>query len=188
MKKRFAIFLDRDGTLNEDKGYTYRIEDFKILPYVFEGLRKLSDLGFSFFVITNQSGVRRGYYTERDVLRFHAYMKEVIYENTGVIIEDFYFCPHLPEDNCKCRKPNTFFLEEIYKRFRFNKRYSFVIGDKLSDVEMAHRFGLYGILVLTGEGRKSVLKIKQKGIYPDFIALNLLEAAYFIEGILKYGT
>ncbi len=170
MKK--AVFIDRDGTITHDTGYVHKIEDFKLLPNVIEGLRKLRK--FMIFIVTNQSGIGRGVYNLEDFKKFN---DRVIYElgKHKIKIEKIYYCPHKPEDNCDCRKPKTKFLKEAEKEFKIDLKRSFVIGDQKADVELGRNASCKPILVLTGNGRKT-----RKEIKPDFIAKGLLEAARWI--------
>ncbi len=161
--KNRAIFLDRDGTINEDKGYVYKIEDLVILPHVIEGL-KLLQKRFLIIVVTNQSGVERGYYTTEDVDRFHRYLYYTLAKK-GVYIDDFYYCPYLEGE---CRKPNPGMLIQAAKDWDIDLEKSYMIGDKNSDVEAGKKAGCKTIII----GKEDSLA--------DFSAKNLLEAAQWI--------
>lgn len=160
-----AIFLDRDGTINEDKGYTYKIEDLVILPKVVEGL-KLLQKKFLLIVVTNQSGVERGYYSEKDMGNFNNYLY-LILAKEGVYIDDFYYCPYLEGE---CRKPNIGMLIRAQRDWNIDISRSYVIGDKESDILTGKRVVCKTILI--GE--------KTSGIQPDFYAKDLLESAEWI--------
>lgn len=180
MKKFPAIFLDRDGTLNEEVGYLNHISRLKILPGVPKALRILQDAGFKLFVVTNQSGPARGYFPKELVYEIHREIEKRL-KRYGVKIEEFFVCLHHPDENCPCRKPKTGLLERAFSNYHLDKDKSFVIGDRLIDIELAKNFGLRGILVLTGYGRgEAEYLLPQKSIKPDFIAENLLSAANFI--------
>ena len=138
-----VVFLDRDGTLNEEVHYLHRTSDLKLLPGVPEALRMLKEAGYRLVVVTNQAGVARGYYGEEDVKNLHIYMNHIL-ECRGASIDAFYYCPHHPEHGigpykkeCSCRKPGTGMFEEAAQRFEVDKAHSFMIGDKLLDVEAA---------------------------------------------------
>lgn len=154
-----VVFLDRDGTLNEEVHYLHRPEDFKLIDGVPKALRLLKEAGFNLVVVTNQAGVARGYYTEEDVKKLHLYMNNLL-EPEGASIDAFYYCPHHPEyglgkykKTCDCRKPGTGMFEMAQARFDVDKEHSYMIGDKLLDVEAGRNYGLTSILVGTGYGR-----------------------------------
>ncbi|MBI2653420.1 HAD family hydrolase [Candidatus Woesearchaeota archaeon] len=167
-----AVFLDRDGVITEDIGYVNKIEDFKLLPNAVEGLVLLKN--YRLFIVTNQSGIGRGYYKFED---FFNYNKRVLEElkKHNIKIEKTYFCPHNPEDNCECRKPKTRFLEDAKKEFNISLKKSFVIGDRKSDFEMGRNVGCKTIHVLTGNGSNA-----KNEVHPDYFARDLLDAAKWI--------
>ena len=167
-----AVILDRDGTINQDPGYVHKIEDFRLFDWTIKALNLLKD-DFKFFIITNQSGIGRGYYTLKDFEKFNDHLIKVLKEN-NIMIEKTYVCPHHPDKECDCRKPNIKFIKEIEKDFDINLKESWVIGDHPQDVEMGKNAGCRTIYVLTGHGEnhRNELKIK-----PDFIEDNLYEAA-----------
>jgi D-glycero-D-manno-heptose 1,7-bisphosphate phosphatase len=145
-----AVFLDRDGVINKDLGYVYKLEDLHILPDVPEGLTELKKHGFKIVVISNQSGVARGLYTEMDVQTFHTELNAKL--PAGGKIDAFYFCPHHPNGTvnqyavaCACRKPGTLLLEKAMQDLNLTKTGSYFIGDKDSDIECAIRFGITGL-------------------------------------------
>ncbi|WP_022847726.1 MULTISPECIES: D-glycero-alpha-D-manno-heptose-1,7-bisphosphate 7-phosphatase [unclassified Desulfurobacterium] len=135
-----AVFLDRDNTLIEDEGYIHEPEKVKLLPGVAEGLKILKDAGFLLIVISNQSGIGRGYFKEED---FHAVNKRLnqLLEPYSVQIDDFFFCPHKPDEGCSCRKPETELFFKAAKKWNINLRESFMIGDKIIDIEAGKRAG-----------------------------------------------
>jgi D-glycero-D-manno-heptose 1,7-bisphosphate phosphatase len=140
-----AIFLDRDNTLIQDKGYIHRPEDVVLLPGVAQGLALLKKSGYLLIVVSNQSGIGRGYYTERDFHAVNARLQELLAHH-GVKIDDFFFCPHTPEDNCRCRKPQTGMLERAVSRWNVALSQSFVVGDKDTDVLLALNAGCKGAI------------------------------------------
>ncbi len=138
--KRKAVFIDRDNTLIEDPGYIHKPEDVKLLNGVPEGLKKLRSAGFLLIVVSNQSGIGRGYYGEEDFHAVNRKLQELLLPY-GVWIDAFYFCPHKPGDGCSCRKPGTGMVERAAKEWNIDVTKSYVVGDKDSDVELALRAG-----------------------------------------------
>lgn len=151
MKKR-AVFFDRDGVLNQDIGYLYKKEDFVWMPNTIEAIRYINQKQLYVFVITNQSGVARGYYEEKDVRQLHQWMNTELVKY-GAHIDDFFYCPHYENGNvekyaisCNCRKPKTGLIEQAFSKYEdVDRQNSIMIGDKLSDVECAETAGLRGI-------------------------------------------
>jgi len=170
-----AIFYDRDGVLNEDTNYPYKIEDFILLPNVIEALTLLKDQ-FKFVIITNQSGIGRGYFTMDDFNNFNNHLLNILSKH-NIKFEKTYVCPHTKEDNCDCRKPKTTFIKQAEKEFNIDLEQSFLIGDHPHDIQLGKDAGIKTILMLTGHGLKHKEEIQEK---PDFIAHNLLEAAQWI--------
>jgi histidinol-phosphate phosphatase family protein len=173
-----AIILDRDGTLVDDPGYVHKVEDFKLLPGVVEGLKKLSK-EFVFVIITNQSGIGRGIHTEEDMDKFNEKLiNELKKEN--IEIKKVYHCPHTPEEACDCRKPNTKYIGQASKEFNIDIRQSWVIGDHPHDIKMGVNSGCKAIYLLTGHGKKHFDDLEKNSIKSNFIAKDFLEAANFI--------
>lgn len=144
-----AIFLDRDGVINDGTlYYTYRKEDFKFNRGIFTGLRMFRDAGFIFIVITNQAGVAKGIYTEKDVENLHAYMCDEL-KKRGIEIAAVYYCPHYPEISgpCECRKPGTKMIDDAVVQFNVDRSSSFLIGDGERDIEAARRAGITGVKI-----------------------------------------
>ncbi len=166
-----AVFLDRDGTIIEDVNYLNKIEDIKLLPYAKEGLTLLKNNGFKLVVVTNQSGIGRGYFSEEFVNKSHTIIDSML----GNIIDKFYFCPHTPYDNCLCRKPKTGMIDEAVKDLKIDITKSFVIGDKESDIELGLNAGITPILVETGYGKDVKNKTKAAKVFN-----NLYEVAKWI--------
>jgi D-glycero-D-manno-heptose 1,7-bisphosphate phosphatase len=144
------VFLDRDGTLVRDRGYTHRVEDYELLPGVASGLRRIADAGYRLAVITNQSGIGRGYYSTEQYQDFQAHLVDDLAQR-GVHIEASYFCPHRPEAECECRKPRPALLRRAERELGADLARSWVIGDSQVDTELASRGGCRGaVLVLSG--------------------------------------
>jgi len=170
-----AVFLDRDGVINVDKGYVHRIEDFKFIDGVIPALQRLSGSDFRLFVITDQSGIGRRYYTEKDMENVHSHMLREL-SKKGIVIDRIYYCPHAPEDNCGCRKPSPLLLRNAKNDFGIDLKRSFFIGDKTKDIQAGKSAGCKAILVLTGkQGKDAEFKVE-----PDFVAKNLMEAVSYI--------
>lgn len=178
LKMNKAIILDRDGTLVYDPGYVHKIGDFKLLPGVTEGLKRLSE-EFVFIIITNQSGIGRRIYTEEDM---HKFNKKLISElkKENIKIKKVYYCPHTPEEVCECRKPSTKYIKQAAKEFNFDLKSSWVIGDHPHDIEMGAKAGCRAVYLFTGHGKKHFNDLKKKDIKPDFIAKNFIDASNFI--------
>lgn len=145
-EKKSAVFLDRDGVINKDKEYVHKIKDFEIFPGVFDALKKLQLAGYKLIIITNQSGIGRGYYSHEDFLKLNKYMLE-LFSNQRIKIEKVYYCMHNPKENCECRKPKTKFILEAMVEFDLDLESSWVIGDKLCDIEMGKKAGCRTILI-----------------------------------------
>lgn len=155
-EQKKAIFLDRDGILNKDTGYTHKAEDFQFEEGSIELLKYLKELGYVFIVITNQSGIGRGYYKENDMEIFHEYLKDQ-YHKLDIHFEEIYFCPHNPETEvCDCRKPGSVLFQKAVKEHNIIRERSFAIGDKISDCTAAKRIGIKTIFVGKGENDKNV--------------------------------
>jgi len=140
-----AVFLDRDGTINVDRGYVYRLEDFEFLPRAIDGMRTLQDLGLGLVIITNQSGIARGLYSRVDLARLHDYMVQKL-AKAGVSILGIYFCPHLKEP-CNCRKPKTGMFHSAADEHRLDLSSSYAIGDKTRDLSICAEQPVKGILL-----------------------------------------
>ena len=166
-KNRKAAFIDRDGTLIEEVNFLSRLEDLQIFSYTAEAIQILKDDGFLIVVVTNQSGIGRRIFEESAMHQIHAQIQ------TDLELDAFYFCPHLPTDGCRCRKPNTGMIEEASKDFPIDLENSWMIGDKAIDVETGFNARIKTALVLTGYGAKTAKELKKQ---PDVIAENLLEA------------
>ncbi len=142
-----ALFLDRDGVINYDKGYVCKIEDFEFVKGIFATLDYFQKKGFKLFIVTNQSGIGRGYYTLKDFEILNRWMLKEL-EKRGIKIERVYFCPHAPEEGCFCRKPNIGMFQKAFKEFKIDKKSSWMIGDKLSDTKAAVNAGIENTILI----------------------------------------
>ena len=168
--KNKAIFLDRDGTINVDVGYTHKVEDLRIIPRVIEGLKLLQKSKYSLIIITNQSGIGRGYFTEEDYHDFQRNLRQEL-NRQEIFITGEYFCPHQPKDNCNCRKPKTGMLEQAAKDFNLDLNKCWIIGDNFSDIQAGKNAECRTIHILTGKDYKESIQ------EADFAANNLIEVA-----------
>lgn len=184
MKSNKAIFLDRDGTINEDPGYLGNPEQVVLLPTVGEALYTLKNqLNFLLIVVSNQSGVARGLITEEDVRRVNHRINELL-SAYNVNIDEFYYCTTHPEfnseDECLCRKPSPKMILDAAKKFDIDISKSYLIGDNVSDIECAYNVGCKSILVKTGYGLESINVLQKQNKFPSFVAENLMDATNFI--------
>ena len=147
-----AIFLDRDGVINLDKAYVSKIEDFEFCEGVFEALTHFQNLGYLVIIVTNQSGIGRGYYTEEDFQKLTAWMRKELL-HVKIKIDAVYHCPHAPEANCACRKPQSGMFLKAIEDFDIDVKKSWMIGDKPSDIEAALGAGILNTILL---GKTSV--------------------------------
>jgi len=173
-----AVFLDRDGTINQDTGYIDSPERLFIIDGAASAIKRLNSKGFRVVVITNQSGVGRGYFTKEAADSVNKKLEEVL-KREGAHLDGIYYCPHHPDDNCECRKPRIGLLEKAKNDLAIDFKKSYVIGDKGSDIEIAQSIGGKGILVLTGSGKDEKQKLDHE---PSYIATDLKDA---VEWIIK---
>ncbi len=148
--KQKTVFLDRDGVINKEVGYLYKTDDFEFIDGVFEACKFFQKLGYKLVVITNQSGIARGYYQEKD---FHTLTQWMLaqFDNQSIDILDVFFCPHGPESTCMCRKPQPGMLIEARDKFDIDMANSWMIGDKEADISAANAAGINNtILVKSG--------------------------------------
>ncbi|MBI5406108.1 MAG: D-glycero-beta-D-manno-heptose 1,7-bisphosphate 7-phosphatase [Nitrospirae bacterium] len=201
--KKIAVFIDRDGTINEETGYVDSLDKFRLLPGVTDAIRALNQNDIPAILITNQSGIARGYFTTDFLKALHEKMHREL-EKNGCRLDGIYLCPHHPDEDCACRKPKPGMLLRAAREKGIGLHNSYVIGDKIIDVELAHRVGAKGILVLTGYGAEELrnhppispfTKGGNRGMggwvipvgtelnsVPDHVAANLYEAVTWILG------
>lgn len=156
-----AVFLDRDGTLNVDHGYVHCKEEFELLDGVIEGLSILQNLGFRLIIITNQSGIGRGYFSEKEYLVFQKYINDY-FENQGIHIAAQYYCPHVDSDNCSCRKPHLQMYERAANDFNIDWTLSYAIGDKERDLSICKDKDIKGFLISDVDNhilKKNIVKV-----------------------------
>jgi D-glycero-D-manno-heptose 1,7-bisphosphate phosphatase len=178
-----AVFLDRDGTINEEKDYLHRVEDFEFIPGASEAIRRLKEAGFLVIVVTNQSGVARGYYSLDDVAILHRHMRKEL-DAAGASVDGIYVCPHHPTEGvgeyrreCDCRKGRPGMLLRAAREYGIDLSRSYMIGDKVADIEAGEMAGCKPLMVLTGYG-----KTEAAGISPERVRrfADLGEASEFI--------
>lgn len=181
--KRFII-LDRDGTIIEERHYLSDPAGVVLLPGAAEGLRRLTECGVGLVLISNQSGIGRGFFSEAELNEVHHRLEQLL-EKAGIRLDGIYFCPHAPEDQCRCRKPDTELLMRAAEDLGFIAEECVVIGDKNSDIELGKRAGAFTILVRTGYGAATEREGTAKA---DYTADNLLDAADWIMRLSTSGS
>lgn len=185
MKKR-AVFLDRDGTINKDVGYPNSYSMVEIFPYSFEAVRKINAAGLLAVIVTNQSGIGRGFIEEKNLYDIH---RKMIFDfaQQNARFDGIYYCPHYehsdsPEyrKDCSCRKPGVGMAQQAVRDLNIDTTKSYMIGDKVEDILFGLNIRANPILVLTGFGPKSLPRLKERGIVPVHVARNLLDAVDWI--------
>lgn len=169
-KRKPALFLDRDGVLTEENGYITSIEDLHMFPYAAECIRRIHKKGYYAIVITNQSGVARGLFTEKNLMEMNEYLRETL-EADAV-----YYCPHHPDGKvdkyrktCRCRKPETGLLEQACRDFDIDMRGSYMVGDRAGDILAGRRAGIKTVLLESGYGTSRL----EENVTPDYILADL---------------
>jgi D-glycero-D-manno-heptose 1,7-bisphosphate phosphatase len=173
-----AVFLDRDGTIIKDKGYLKYLKEVEFYKDTFESLEELHKY-FLLFVVTNQPGIAKGLITSGEVENIHRFISEQL-KNKGIIIKEFYYCPHLKEDHCYCRKPNPYFINLSAEKYSIDIADSFIIGDHPSDIQLASNSGAKGIYLLTGHGKKHVHELPDRFSEPIKICRSIKYATRHI--------
>lgn len=168
-----TVFFDRDGTLNHDTSYIKSPQDFVLFPDAVTSVKQCNDAGLRVMVVTNQSGLARGYFSQKDLDEIHQYMREQ-FRVGGAWIDDIFMCPHHPDENCWCRKPNPGMIEQAGARYPLDLNKSYVVGDKYIDVELAVKAKIKGVLVKTGPSSDEALQM---------IKINCLPVAHVAESL-----
>lgn len=176
---RPAVFLDRDGTINEEVEYLSDPDQLRLIPGVVEAIKLLNREGIPVFVVTNQAGVGRGYFTIQDAEAVNQRLTRVL-EAHGARLSGIDLCPHHPDDACDCRKPRAGMILRAAERHGFDLARSFMVGDKRSDLIAGRNAGCQTVLVLTGYGGAERLRCEGIGERPDWIAADLLDATRWI--------
>ena len=190
MQKKPAIFLDRDGTINEEVGYIERLDKLVIIPAAFEAIRLINLSGFTAVVVTNQAGIAKGLFNEAFVMQTNERLQEFLRQK-GAAIDAFYFCPHHPTEGvppyrriCDCRTPAPGLFYQAARDMAIDLAASYMIGDRYRDMEAAHRASVKGVLVKTGYGADVIENIdpyqETPEARPDHIAENILKAVHWI--------
>ncbi|WP_298818619.1 D-glycero-beta-D-manno-heptose 1,7-bisphosphate 7-phosphatase [Chloroflexus sp.] len=175
-----AVFLDRDGVINHNRpDHVKNWEEFQFLPGALTALRLLSQTGYRIFIITNQAAVGRGLISIATLEQIHARLRAIAAYH-GAQIEDIRYCPHRPEEQCRCRKPQPGMLEDLAARYRIDCRQAYLVGDALSDIAAGKQMGCQTILVKSGRGTDELRKPELRRYQPDHIASDLLDAARWI--------
>lgn len=182
--KHKAVFLDRDGTICEEVGYLDSVDRMRLIPGAGEAIRKLNEKGFKTVVVTNQSGIARGYFSESTLKELHSELSRLLGRD-GAFLDAFYYCPHHPTEGevpyrqvCGCRKPAPGLLVQAAKDLDLDLKRSFAVGDKLADLECGRALGVKGVLVLTGYGKEELAS--GPGHAASFVAADLYRAVEWI--------
>jgi D-glycero-D-manno-heptose 1,7-bisphosphate phosphatase len=175
-----AVFLDRDGTIAEEVGYVNHISRFRMFSFTAAAIRRFNEKGLLVVLVTNQSGVGRGYFPESVVHSVHELMNQQLAAE-GARIDAIYYCPHASAENCACRKPKTQMLVRAASEHGLDLERSFVVGDRYADIQAAHRARARSVLVRTGYGEGELAwHAARWPLQPHFIAANLTDAADWI--------
>lgn len=166
--KKKIVFLDRDGVINVDKHYLYKIEEFEFTQNLFETCKYFISLGYEIIIITNQSGIARKYYNEDDFKKLTSWMLNEFKQN-DINILDLFYCPHSPNDNCSCRKPKPGMILQANNKYNIDLKNSWLIGDKISDVEAGINAGIKNTILITNEYYKETNNINTQHIIHNII-------------------
>jgi len=175
-----TVFLDRDGTLNYDSGYIKSSAELRLLPGVTTALARLKTAGARLVVVTNQSGVSQGLLTLKDLEAIHARLQGIL-EQEDAALDAIYFCPHHPDDGCRCRKPGTGMVERAISELQLDLKRSYVVGDHIRDVQLARNVGAKAILLASGPVDAQALEtLKAEQAEPNVIVISMAEAVEWI--------
>ena len=184
LRQNCAVFLDRDGTLNEDRGYVTSPEQLVLFSGVPEALARLNQLGVQVILVTNQSAIGRGFMTTHDLQHIHQKLVDLIGADEGRI-DEVYVCPHRPDEGCACRKPQVGMIKQAAERFSLDLSQCFFVGDKCSDLEAAHKAGVTGVLVMSSVYSEAAVKARDNGEFPiAYLAQTFVHAVDWIESEL----
>jgi len=185
--KDAGIFLDRDGTINEEVDFLSSPQNLHLLPRSAEAIHELNAMGFKVFIVTNQSGIARGFLTEEHLENIHHTLLDRLAES-GAHIDAIYYCPHHPDAGearyrkaCDCRKPQTGMITKAVSEFSIDLSHSFVIGDRLIDIQMGNTAGIPAILVMTGYGKQELLLCREQHANLAYVATDLFDAVQFVK-------
>lgn len=188
LRQHIAVFLDRDGTLNEDRGYITSPEQLVIFAGVPEALARLNQIGVQVILVTNQSAIGRGLLTTHDLQHIHQKLADLLRVHGGRI-DEVYVCPHHPDEGCLCRKPQVAMIKQAAERFSLDLSQCFFVGDKCSDLEAAHKAGVTGVLVMSSVYSEAAIKARDNGQFPiAHVAQTFVQAVDWIEKILLERT
>ena len=174
------VLLDRDGTIIRERHYLSDPDLVDLLPGAAAGMRLLQEAGLRLVVVTNQSGVGRGYFSQETLERIHDRLRELLAAE-GVELDGIYTCPHTPDDRCDCRKPSTGMVDQASRDLGFDPHLAFLIGDNVADIELGRRVGARTLLVRTGYGAELA---DTEAVTPDYVVADLTEAAHALLGDL----
>jgi histidinol-phosphate phosphatase family protein len=175
--KKPCVFLDRDGTICVDKVHLSDPDGLELFPGVTEGIRELKEAGFLIIVVTNQSGVGRGYFDLKTLKKIHERLEDILRKERSEI-DDIFACPHHPDDNCECRKPKTGLVNKALEKYEINRDESFIIGDTDADIELGNRMGISTILIINSSN--PVNENRRGKVPPDFTAYDFQSAVQWI--------
>ncbi len=182
-----GIFIDRDGTINDEVEFLRTPEQLHLIPHSADAISQLNELGLRVFILTNQSGIARGILTEDELCGIHARLLQLL-ENQNARIDKIYYCPHHPEGSiesyrkvCECRKPKPGLFRRAAEEYNIDLSRSYVIGDKMIDIQAGNNCGARTILVLTGYGKTELEHCHRNSMRIDYIAEDLYEAVQFVK-------
>jgi D-glycero-D-manno-heptose 1,7-bisphosphate phosphatase len=186
MTLRPAVFLDRDGTFNEDVGYLDRVERLRLFPWSIDAVRLLNRAGFAVAMVTNQAGIARGMLTEAVVRELHDHIDSEV-RAAGARIDGWYYCPHHPDGSvaeyrvsCECRKPEPGMLRRAAGDLALDLARSYVVGDRWLDIRLGHAVGAHGVMVRTGYGATEERVAPPDGVRASTVVDNLIQAVGWI--------
>ena len=186
MKKKRAVFLDRDGTINRDVGYPNSYDMVEIFPYSFAAIRKINAAGFLSVIVTNQSGIGKGFIEEKNLHDIHRKLR-LDFSKQKAAFDGIYYCPHYEHSeipkyrkSCACRKPNPGMAQQAVRDLNIDTTKSYMIGDKVEDILFGMNIKATPILLLTGFGQKSLPKLRKNGMEPAHVAETLIDAVDWI--------